>query len=231
MSFSIFDIIILSLVSFSLFFGIYRGSINIIINFIGFIASIVLAILAYPCIKPFLLNYVTNELFVSIISAVVSYICSLILFTFITSKIVGLCSTFSGGFLDRTLGLILGVIRGWIFAVIIFAGVAIFSSGSYVEAENTGELITKIDKEKYPAWLSSSKTTPYLQDFLNKIYQMLPEDWFKSLKMPKPDKEEGAGDIIDAINRKKSSVKSFVEKPIDPDLQEEMEVMIPGKNE
>jgi membrane protein required for colicin V production len=231
MSFSIFDIIILSLVSFSLFFGIYKGSINIIINFISFIASIIVAILAYPYIKPFFINYITNELFVATISGIISYVLSLVLFTFISSKIIGLCNSVSGGFFDRALGLILGGIRGWIFAVIIFTVVAIFSSGSYVEAENAGELITRIDEEKYPVWLADSKTTPYLQDFLNKIYQILPEDWFKSLKMPKPNKEEGTEDIIDAINRKKNGVKSFVEKPMDPDLQEEMEILIPQNDE
>lgn len=186
MIFTIFDICILSVITISSLFCLYKGSINIIINSLGLIGSIIGAIFIYPYVKSLLSSYIVSELFLSIVSGIIAYILSLIGFAFISSRIIALFSKISCGFFDRLLGLIIGFIRGVFFAVIIFTIIAIFFTRSYVESKNVSELIFKINIEKYPSWLLSSKTMPYLQVILDSTVGTLPQDWLKSLELTQP---------------------------------------------
>jgi len=62
--------------------------IQIVINFLGFAASIFAAIFLYPMVKVVLSSYFNNDLIVSITSGVSSYIFSLVVFTFIFSSLI-----------------------------------------------------------------------------------------------------------------------------------------------
>ena len=57
MTLTLFDIVILTIVSISSLFGLYKGMIQIVINFLGFVASIFVAILLYPKVKVVFSSY------------------------------------------------------------------------------------------------------------------------------------------------------------------------------
>jgi len=101
MTLTLFDIVILTIVSISSLFGLYKGMIQIVINFLGFVASIFVAILLYPKVKVVFSSYFNNDLIISIASGVSAYIFSLIVFTFICSSLVMMVSVISQGWLDR----------------------------------------------------------------------------------------------------------------------------------
>ena len=135
MTFTIFDIIILTIFSASSLMGLYRGMVCITINLLGFVASLFVAIFLYSYVRIIFSGYVENDLVTSIASGVVSYIFSLIVFTFLTSKIVLLFKDLSQGIFDRLLGFAIGAIRGGLISVLLFAIIAIFMVGTYTEAE------------------------------------------------------------------------------------------------
>ena len=120
MTLTLFDIVILTIVSISSLFGLYKGMIQIVINFLGFVASIFVAILLYPKVKVVFSSYFNNDLIISIASGVSAYIFSLIVFTFICSSLVMMVSVISQGWLDRLLGIVAGFIRGILISVILF---------------------------------------------------------------------------------------------------------------
>ena len=65
MTLTLFDIVILTIVSISSLFGLYKGMIRIVINFLGFVASIFATIFLYPKVKVVLASYFNNDLIVS----------------------------------------------------------------------------------------------------------------------------------------------------------------------
>lgn len=201
--FTIFDIVIFVIVTISSMSGLHNGLLNIIVNLTGFIISILLALFVFPYIKSVLVGNLENELLVSVLSGIIAYICALFAVTILTSWISRLLKPISGGFFDRTFGLIVGILRGIALSVIIFAVIAVFVSGTYLKAKNAKELVLLLDREKHPSWLARSKTTDYLEDFLKRSISLMPDGFLESIKLPKVDNHED-GDIIDSIKKSKS---------------------------
>lgn len=228
MTFTLFDILILTILSISSLFGLYRGMINITINLLGFIASIIVAIFLYSYIRIVFSGYVDNDLVTSIASGVTAYIISLIVFTFITSKILLLFDGASKGVFDRFLGLVVGIIRGGLFVLIVFAIIAIFTAGTYSGADKPEDLIHNLSADDYPGWLKDSTTTPYLEKMLKSSTSLIPDEIWSSIKMPQKSQSED-DDIIDAIKKRKNGdVKSSIEIPLDQGLENDIEAMFPG---
>ena len=199
---TLFDIVILTIIALSSLMGAYKGFTKITINLIGIIASIAFAIFIYPYAKTLLSEYIGNKLVTSVVSGIASYIISLIIFTFLTSKIILLFCGISGGVVDRSLGLIIGIVRGLLFSLVVFSIVAILSSVSYKEVKLSEDLVQNLSSEKYPSWLSSSVTSPYLEDILKCFVENIPQKVSRSIDSLMWNKEEG-DDIIDSIKRRK----------------------------
>ena len=215
MIFTLFDIAILTIIAVSSLLGFYRGMINITINLLGFIASIIVAIFLYSYVRTMFSGYVDNDLVTSLASGVTAYIVSLIIFTFLTSKIVFLFDGSSKSIFDRFLGLIIGIIRGVLFSLILFAIVAIFAAGTYSEAENAEDLVFNLSSDEYPEWLKNSTTTLHLEKLFKSSTLMLPKEILHSVKMPQSQKDRDEN-IIDAIKKRKNEgVKSSIEMQLD----------------
>jgi membrane protein required for colicin V production len=219
MIFTLFDILILTILSISSFLGLYRGMISITINLLGFIASIFAAILLYPYIHILFSGYVDNELITSIASGVISYLVSLVFFTFLTSKIVLFFSGISKGVLDRLLGLGLGIARGALLALIVFGTVAIFTAGTYSDTKNSKDLIFNLSIDNYPDWLKNAITTPYLEKTLKSTASFVPDGIWNLIKIPHKA-SDGEEDIIEAIKKRKTrDVTSSIEHPLNIELE------------
>jgi len=228
MTFSIFDFIVFAIITASSLLGLYRGFIYITVHLLGFVCSIILAVVLYPFAKEILFVYVSNELGLSLVSGASVYIISLIVCTLLTSKIVSLFDSSNKSIFNRFLGLILGFLRGLLFVALIYA-IVIFATSDTTEGEDLGVVLSSLTAPKSPEWLAVSKTTIYLQKIVKYAVSITPEDILKSIKLPsggeKQDKEE---DVIDAINRKKKNdVKSFIELPSTNDLKDSIEEVAP----
>lgn len=190
MTFTLFDILIITTISVSSLLGIYRGMVDITINLIGFVSSIVAAIILYPYTESLFASYVNNQLASSILSGVCSYIISLIFFTFLSSKILLLLSGVTKGPVDRSLGLFVGFVRGVLFSLMIFTSVAVFTSGTYFSAEKTEDVIFDLSSDEYPEWLKDSVSSEYLEKTLKDATKLIPSEVLNSIPLPKKTKKE-----------------------------------------
>ncbi|GAB4162467.1 MAG: hypothetical protein Tsb006_0700 [Rickettsiaceae bacterium] len=213
MTFTLFDIIILTVITSSSFLGLYRGALQITINLIGFIASIIFAVLSYPYVKTIFSDYLKNDLIGSIASGISAYIISLVIFTFLASKVISLLSGMSLGWFDRVCGFVIGFVRGILIALLIFVITAIFTNGTYSKAELVEELVLKISKEDYPEWLKISTTTPYLEKSAKEIIEVIPKDILHSVELPNSKKaKDGHADSPEeaAVDKGFSEIKDLL---------------------
>lgn len=214
MIFTLFDIIIFASIITSTMLGFYRGAIAITINLIGFFVSIVAAVFLYSYAQEFVGGYIENALINSIVSGVSSYLVSLAVFTFVASKIIFLLTPISRGIFDRITGLLIGIIRGAIFAILLFAAIAIFTSKTYSESQVFEDMVLKLSDEKYEDWLKQSQTTPYLEESLKAFVKYLPKS---ASQYPMPNanngkKEEDA--VIDTIEESKKDVADLISEKL-----------------
>lgn len=220
-----FDIIAASIILASSLLGLYRGFVHIAVNFVGFVASVFVAILFYPYVKIIFNGQIENELGILILSGAIAYILSLVIFTFLASKLLLLLSECRGGIFDRILGLFLGFIRGVVFVIIIFIVIAIFSTGVYLKESNLYEAISNLNKKEYPSWLKESEYADHYDYISKEGAFLIPSELLQSIKMPGADKDKKQNpddDIIDSINRKKEGVKDSISIQIDEDLERDL---------
>lgn len=197
----IFDIIVVTIILVSCLFGLYKGMIHLLVNFIGFIASLVVAFVLYPKIKVVVAGYFNNEAVVAITSGISSYMFSLVFFTFICSSVIMMVSPISQGLLDRLLGLVAGFIRGAIITLVLYSIVAVFATKSYQKAEKIGDIFTEISADKYPDWLKDSMFTQYLDSVLKDVVKMIPSRIIEhEIKPTKTEKDEFIDDMKERIN-------------------------------
>jgi len=226
---TIFDIIILTILFASSIMGFYRGMFYITINLLGFIASIFAAMFLYPYMRIMLSGYIANDLVTSIGSGVVSYIISLVIFTFLSSKIIFIFKEISHGILDRFFGFIIGIIRGYIISLLIFGVVAVLASGTYLKADKTEDIIYNLEQDKYPQWLKDSVTIPYLEKSLKFSVGYIPKDFLDSIKIWKEDKDTNQ---IDEIKKKKhKESRSTIEIPTEELLEKGINEILPAVKE
>lgn len=183
MTLTLFDIVILTIVSISSLFGLYKGMIQIVINFLGFVASIFVAILLYPKVKVVFSSYFNNDLIISIASGVSAYIFSLIVFAFICSSLVMMVSVISQGWLDRLLGIVAGFIRGILISVILFWVLALFVTRAYSKAESAEDLVFNISQDDHPEWLKTAIITPYLESILKDVVKLIPAGILSNIEL------------------------------------------------
>ncbi len=225
MMFTIFDIIILTILFASSIMGLYRGMIYITINLLGFVASIFAAIFLYSYVRIIFSGYIANDLVTSIGSGVVSYIFSLIVFTFLSSKIIFLFKEISQGIFDRLLGFVVGIVRGGLISLLIFTVVAVFTTGTYSGVEKAEDVILNLEKDNYPVWLKDSVTTPHLETALKNSIRYIPKDLLNSIEISKEGKDINK---IDEIKKKKhGEVRSILEIPMDKTLEKGIDEILP----
>ena len=182
--FTWFDIIILTIITISSIMGGYKGIVKLIISLFGFIASIILTLYLYPYANKIITEYITNQVSVVIISGAGAYITSLIICNVLTSKLLLISSFISGGVIDKFLGLVAGILRGVVICLLIFVILAIFFSGSYLQAKTLEDVAQNTTINKYPEWLKDSESTVYLDNLIQYLIKILPNDTLKSIELP-----------------------------------------------
>lgn len=197
--FTWFDITILAIITASSMLGAYGGLVKLTISLLGFIFSIIFAYYLSPYVTEIITQYFINNIALVITSGVISYIMSLILCSFLTRKFLLMISVISGGIIDRTLGLVVGMLRGTIICLFIFLVLTIFFSGSYLQAKTLKDVIQNTTIDKYPEWLKESMTTTYLDNLKKNLIKTLPQNSLESIKLPIKS------EIVDTTNVLKES--------------------------
>jgi uncharacterized membrane protein required for colicin V production len=219
MTLTLFDIVILTIISISSLFGLYKGMIQIVINFLGFIASIFATIFLYPKVKVVLSSYFNNDLIVSIASGVSSYIFSLVVFTFICSSLIMMVSVISQGFLDRLLGVVAGFVRGILISVILFWVATIFATGVYSKAKSVEDLVFNLSEDDYPEWLKTAMMTPYLESILKDGINFIPAGILSNIELP-GSKDIDKDGIVEEIKKKAMEINPSADIHLDKNIND-----------
>jgi uncharacterized membrane protein required for colicin V production len=225
MSFTIFDIIVLSILTASAMLGLYKGFIKVTIGFTAFILSLLLGYYLYPYTEDFLSKHLDNEIILMLLGGVISYILSLAICSFISSKLISFVQDIGGGIVDRFLGLVVGLIRGGVISLIIFAVVAIVTTKSYIGAHNLDQILKAASADKYPCWLTESMSSEYLDSAYKTVIEILPSDYLIEIALPPKDNDNSANLLEKAIIKKNAGGRNDPE--INEDLDSELSDALP----
>ncbi|MBO9656837.1 MAG: CvpA family protein [Agrobacterium tumefaciens] len=159
MPITIFDDIVIAVVLFSAILAMVRGFSREILSIASWAGSVAAAYYLYPVLLPYARNYTDDDKIAIAGSAGVVFLVSLIVISFITSRIADFIIDSRIGALDRTLGFLFGAARGILLLVV---AVAFWN--------------WLVDVKTQPEWVTQAKAKPFLDGLVGKLEAVLPDD-------------------------------------------------------
>jgi membrane protein required for colicin V production len=177
---SYLDLSVLAIVLVSALLSMLRGFSREVLAIASWAAAAAAAYWFYPMVVPYLAPYIHKEIIAQAVAAAIVFFATLIVVSLFTVRLSDAILDSKIGALDRTLGFLFGVARGFLLAVVAFA---IFN--------------WLVSEKQQPEWVRTAKTRPVLTDTADKIVAMLPEDaaatvdsWIKSRSNLAPASDE-----------------------------------------
>jgi membrane protein required for colicin V production len=179
---SYLDLAVLAIVLISAVLSMLRGFSREVLAIASWVAAAAAAYYFYPIVTPYLAPYIHKEVIAQGVAAAIVFFATLIVVSLFTVRLSDAILDSKIGALDRTLGFLFGVARGFLLAVV---GFAIFN--------------WLVSDKQQPEWVKNAKTRPVLTETADKIVALLPEDaaatidsWIKSHGNVLPGTEEPA---------------------------------------
>jgi uncharacterized membrane protein required for colicin V production len=209
------DIIIIIIISASTLLGVIYGLINVSISTIAFFGTIILAFVTFPYVEDVLNIYITNPILISICTGVLSYILSFLLFAIFKSVSYKITNPISGGILDKLLGLVFGVLRGYIISGLFIILLISIASTKSVNREEIKKM--EFTKEDRPKWLFSSYSFDYfswsfrlLNSSFPHIYDNIYDSITAQLEIIKNNLKSNSDDSVDDFESEKNPKQNNV---------------------
>ena len=184
LSLNLLDILCFLAGSLSVLAGTVSGAVKLCIGFTFFGLSILFGYLIYIPIGEAVSEYITNQFAINIISIFLSGSISALCCGFVAKQLKKLVEDMSGGFTDRALGAVFGIIRGLILSVIIFLIIIILTGRTYKTADNMLELVKPQEEEKYPKWVKQALCYDQMNSATLGMINIIGEDNLKETKIP-----------------------------------------------
>jgi membrane protein required for colicin V production len=182
---SYLDLAVLAIVLVSALLSMLRGFSREVLAIASWAAAAAAAYYFYPVVVPYLTPYIHKEIFAQAAAAAIVFFATLIVVSLFTVRISDAILDSKIGALDRTLGFVFGVARGFLLAVVAFA------------------IFNWLVGDKQPEWVKNAKTRPVLAQTADKIVALLPENaaatidgWIKSRGAMLPANEEPADESV-----------------------------------
>jgi membrane protein required for colicin V production len=167
---SYLDLAVLAIVLVSALLSMMRGFSREVLAIASWAAAAAAAYYFYPVVVPYLSPYIHKEVIAQAVAATLVFFGTLIVVSLFTVRLSDAILDSKVGALDRSLGFLFGVARGFLLAVVAFA---IFN--------------WLVSEKQQPEWVRNARTRPVLTDTAERIVAMLPEDaavtidaWIKS---------------------------------------------------
>jgi membrane protein required for colicin V production len=156
---SYLDLAVLGIVLISALLSMLRGFTREVLAIASWAAAAAAAYYFYPLVVPYLAPYIHKEVIAQAVAAALVFFATLIVVSLFTVRLSDAILDSKIGALDRSLGFVFGVARGFLLAIVAFA---IFN--------------WLVSEKQQPEWVKNARTRPVLTESADRIIAMLPSD-------------------------------------------------------
>lgn len=169
MNIGYFDIVLFVVILSSSLLAFNKGFIKSVLSLVGWVLSIVFTYTFFPHLEPILLKHMP-QLSASIVGYGSTLLLSLLFFALLSYAICIILKKFWGGYVDKYLGGLFGIMRGYIICVVLLTAITTtLSILNGPTATDQSLTIEQMEKQMIPGFISSSTIYPALlvgRDFL-----------------------------------------------------------------
>jgi membrane protein required for colicin V production len=156
---SYLDLAVLGIVLVSALLSMMRGFTREVLAIASWAAAAAAAYYFYPLLMPYLTPYIHKEVIAQAAALALVFFLTLIVVSLFTVRLSDVILDSKIGALDRSLGFVFGVARGFLLAVVAFA---IFN--------------WLVSEKQQPEWVKNARTRPILAETTNQVVKWLPKD-------------------------------------------------------
>ena len=198
---NVVDIVFILILILSGLLSFYKGIVQEVLRIASWVAASFVSLYLYSPTVPFVKQYVTNDLTVSIITGSGLFIVSLVIFYIISNQINGVVKSSSVGALNKSLGFLFGLGRGLVITSVFYVTLGSLMNGNLPDIIKTAKTETLLRKtadtliivlpdhfeEKFANTLHNLKTSAENTQSIKKTYDLLNA----------PKLNDDIGDLID----------------------------------
>lgn len=174
-----------------------RGFTREVLAIASWAAAIAAAYYFHPMVMPYLTPYIHKEVIAQAFAAAIVFFVTLIVVSLFTVRLSDAILDSKIGALDRSLGFVFGVARGFLLAVVAFA---IFN--------------WLVSEKQQPEWVKNARTRPVLTETANRIVAMLPTDAAQTINGWIESHANAATNDLAPANAAASHAKTDDDQPI-----------------
>jgi len=153
------DVIVVLVILLSAFLAMVRGFSRELLSLASWGGAALAGFFAYPHVLPFVETYLSNKIVALAVTLIGLFFIFLLILSVITMKIADMIIDSRIGAIDRTFGLIFGIVRG-----VLIAAIAVLFVNALILPENR------------PAWLEQATTKPLLDKLAGDVRSLFPSD-------------------------------------------------------
>lgn len=175
---TLLDIILIAVMVISGLLAMVRGFVREVFAIASWIIAAVVTLLGYPHVLPYAKQYITQDTFAMAASVAGVFLLTLLIVSIITVRISDLILDSRIGALDRTLGFLFGLARGFLIMVVAF----LFFN--WLVQNEQGQ----------PDWIRNAHSRVLLQSAGDWLISVLPEDPEKLIRDIRAKKDGDASE-------------------------------------
>ncbi len=184
--FNLFDAAVALILFASGIFAFRRGLVKEVMALGTWILSSIFAFAFYPLAQPFLHDYIENEMLADAATGLGLFSLAVIILVPFGDYLSNLAKNPTLNSIDRSLGFVFGLVRGFLIVCLIFLGL------NFVWPE---------EQDDQPEWLASSRTAPALAYGIEVVQSVVPEDAQKETEKQMEESRKAAKEAVEAAQR------------------------------
>jgi len=192
-AFNTVDMVVIGIIALSTFVGLLRGVTREVLGLFGWAGAILAVLYGLPTFRPLAREYISNPAIADIVLSALIFLIALIVLSLLSRLIANRVQGSILGGLDRSLGLIFGVMRGGFFVCLIYL---------------LGILLTQ---GELPQSVQTARSEPFLESGARLIQHIIPSNFFeglwdedpfsKHLSLPDMDSLPSVEDTVKTLSR------------------------------
>jgi len=154
------DIAVIAVILISAVIALARGLVHEVLSVTAWVGAAAATIFGFPLFRPLARQYIKTTLIADVVTGVVIFVVTLIVLSIISHALSRQVRESALGALDRSLGLVFGVVRG---AIVVSLAYLIFQWAEPNRAE-------------WPGWITEAKSAPLLAKGAALLARALPKE-------------------------------------------------------
>lgn len=161
---NILDVILLIVILLSGLLALLRGFVHEVLSFGAWVGAALVSLYAFPYLQPHMRSLIAIRAVADIVSGALLFLFALVVFSLFARSIARRVQDSSLSALDRTLGLVFGLVRG---AVLVSLAWLIFT--------------WLVPQQQQPTWVQEARAVPFLKQGSDILRALVPASFLESL--------------------------------------------------